>query len=161
MYLVRQLRIKKRKSEQGFVLLMTLFAIMILIAVSYLALTIATQDIKTSGRYYCERRGFSAVDAGLTALCLDFDPNVLVPVSNVQVDPANDSVSKYSYTKPTRNSSTPSIQATRSDLTVGSGYNWVYQLYNGSVSGTGGSGCEMTVDVTLRYGPVNDDPGYR
>jgi hypothetical protein len=162
MYLVRQFRFYKRKSEQGFVLIAALFAMLILMAVSVLALTMTTQDIRTSGQYLCERRCFSAADAGLTALCLSFDPNILTAGSNVQVDPANDPSSKYSYTKPTRNDVTPRIPAIRSDLTVGSGYHWVYELYNGSVTGTCGCfGSGMNVDASLRYGPVSDDTGYR
>lgn len=161
MYSVHQSRIKKRKSERGFVLLATLFGVLILIAVGLLALTMTTQDLRASGMYYCERRGFSAVDAGLTALCLAFDPNTTVAVSDIQVDSANDPATTYSYTKPTRDSATPTIQAVRSDLTVGSGYNWVYELYGSSITGSGGGGCEMTVDASLRYGPVNNDPGYR
>lgn len=162
MYSVRRFRIHKRKPEQGFVLIAALFAMLILLAVSVLALTMTTQDIRTSGQYLCERRCFSAADTGLTALCLAFDPNILVPLSNVQVDPANDPSAKYSYTKPTRNDVTPRIPATRSDLTVGSGYHWVYELYNGSVTGTCGcSGSGMNFDLSLRYGPVSDDTGYR
>ncbi len=161
MYLVRQFRINKRKSERGFILLAALFAMLILIAVGFLALTMTTQDIRTSGQYLCERRSFSAADAGLTALCLGFDPNILVPSGNIQVDPANDASSTYSYTKPTRDSGTSSIPATGSNIVEGSGENWIYELYNGSVTGTGCSGSGMNFDVTLRYGPVSNDTGYR
>lgn len=162
MYLVRQFRINKRKSEQGFVLIAALFAMLILIAVSIVALTMTREDIRGSGQYICERRCFSAADAGLTALCLAFDPNVLVPSSNVTVDAANDPSSQYSYTKPTRNDAMPRIPAIRSDLTVGSGYHWVYEIYNGSVTGTCGCiGSGMSFDLSLRYGPVSDDTGYR
>lgn len=160
MYLVRQFRINKRKSEQGFILIAALFAMLILMAVGAFALTMTTQDIRTSGRYLCERRSFSAADAGITELCLAFDPNILVPVSNVQVDSANDPSSKYSYAKPTRNSMTPKIDALRSDLAVGK--KWIYELYNGSVTGMGGGfGCEVNFDVGLKYGPVSDDSGYQ
>ncbi len=162
MYFVRHFRIHKRKSEQGFILIVALFAMLILMAVGVLAFTMTTQDIKTSGQYLCERRCFSAADTGITALCLAFDPNILVPVSNVQVDPANDPSSKYSYAKPTRNTVTPSIPAMRSDLTVGSGNNWIYELYNGSVTGTGGCiGSGLNFDVSLKFGPVNADTGYK
>ena len=162
MYLVRRFRIHKRKPEQGFVLIAALFAMLILLAVGVLGLTMTTQDIRTSGQYLTERRSFSAADTGITALCLSFDPNVLVPVSNVQVDSANDPSATYSYTKPTRNSSTPSIPAIRSDITVGGGTNWIYELYDGSVTGKSGSfGSGLNVDVSLKYGPVSNDPGYK
>ena len=161
MYSVHQLRIKKRKSERGFVLLATLMGVLILIAVSIFALTMTTQDLRTSGSFYCERRALSAVDAALTALCLNFDPNTSVGANNISVDPANDPATSYSYTAPTRNSTTASIPATRSDLSVGSGYGWKYELYEGTLTGSGGGSCGMVVDASLRYGPVPDDPAYK
>lgn len=161
MYSAHQSRIKKRKSEQGFVLLATLLGVLILVAVSIFALTMTTQDLRTSGSFYCERRGMSAVDAALTALCLDFIPDVTGGASNIQVDPVNDPETTYSYTKPTRNSSMPVIPAIGSELSVGGSYGMVFRLFNSTITGSGGGNCGMTVEASLRFGPVPDDPAYR
>ena len=168
MSLVCRFLVHKRKSEQGFILMATFFAMLILIAVSIFALTMTTQDIRTSMGYYCERRSLSAADAGLAALCLGFNPENLGTAGNpgfadnVEIDSVNSPGVKYSYKVPTRNSAVPYIQARRSDLTIGSGLNWVFELYNASVTGIGGvSSCAMTVDISLKHGPVNNDTGYR
>jgi hypothetical protein len=140
-------------------LVTALFAMLIIVAVGVYALTMTSQDIGTTGRYVCERRSFSAADTGLTALCQAFDPNTLVAGTNIQVDPANDPSSTYSYTKPTRNTLTPSVPASGSDIVIGK--NWIFELYNGSVTGAGGYRCAVNFNVSLKYGPVSNDTSYQ
>ncbi len=159
MYLVRQLQIKKRKSEKGFVLIATLFGMLILIAVSIFALTMTTQDLKTSGRYYAERRAFFAAESGLTTLCLKFDTQNIVAITATPVDPTDSATGSYKHTQITLKNEFP---ATRSDLTVGGGGAWKYQAYNTIVTGIGGGqGSEVSIDATLKHGPVPGDAGYR
>jgi hypothetical protein len=117
-----------------------------------------SQDIGTTGRYVCERRSFSAADTGLTALCQSFDPNAFVAGTNIQVDSANDPFSTYSYAKPTPHNPA-SIAAKGSDMVVGK--NWSYNLFDGSVTGVGGSGCAVNFNVSLKYGPVSNDTSYQ
>jgi hypothetical protein len=155
MLLVCHIRILKKKPEQGFVLMATLFAMLILIAVSIFALTVTTQDIKASGGYYCERRSLSAADAAITAMCLGFDPQSENIATNVQISGGQ----KYGYSKPTIHEGLPSVAAIGSEMNKGNGTDFNFRIYDTSVTGDGG-GCVLTFDVRLKHGPLNG-PGYR
>ena len=67
----------RQKSEGGFVLIAALMAVMILMAVGFLALTVTSQDILISSRLVGERKALSAAEAGAQQLCVSL--NIAAP----------------------------------------------------------------------------------
>jgi len=85
----------RRKSEDGFVLIAAIMAVMIILAVSFFILTTSTQDIRISSRMVAERKALSAAEAcgqALYASTSSFDALIHTSYSNVQIDPADPSV---------------------------------------------------------------------
>ncbi|MGD0022055.1 MAG: pilus assembly PilX N-terminal domain-containing protein [Smithellaceae bacterium] len=76
---------KKRNSEDGFVLVAALIAIMILMAIGVYALTTASQDISSTARSVSEGNALSAAEAGVQTLSATFDPNNLADIPNTAV----------------------------------------------------------------------------
>ena len=64
MCLVRKYFWGGRKSEDGFVLVAALLAMLIMIALGFYALSTTTQDMKTSSHIVAERKAFSAAECG-------------------------------------------------------------------------------------------------
>ena len=58
----------KMKSENGFVLVAAILAVMIILALSFFILTTSTQDIRISGRLVGERKAMSAAEYGAQAI---------------------------------------------------------------------------------------------
>ncbi|MCE5211187.1 MAG: hypothetical protein LLG40_06505 [Deltaproteobacteria bacterium] len=89
MYSVHKLIKKKAGSENGFVLIVAVIAILIMIAIGFFALTMISGDIMITSRLACERRAFSAAEAGVHAVLtsLDLGNIAAANVSNVQVNP--------------------------------------------------------------------------
>jgi hypothetical protein len=90
----------RQKSEEGFVLIAAIMAVMIMLAVSFFILTTSTQDIRISSRLVGERKALSAAEAGAqtvyAAATLDFTTLLTYSVSNIQVDSTNDPSITYS-----------------------------------------------------------------
>jgi len=85
---------KKRKpllsQKKGFALVAALMAIWILTAVGVLVFTVSTQDVRISGRLFCEKKAFSSAETGLHWLTINFDyndPNAS-GVSSQKLDPS-------------------------------------------------------------------------
>jgi hypothetical protein len=76
---------KKNSSEDGFVLVAAILAVLILMAVGIFALTSASQDINAVTRSVSEGNALSAAEAGVHILASNFDPNVLNDVINQPV----------------------------------------------------------------------------
>jgi hypothetical protein len=91
----------RQKSENGFILIAAIMAVMIMLAVSFFVLTTSTQDIRISSRLVCERKGLSVAEAGAEAIyasALTLDVLVTTPYTNVPIDLANDPSVTYSAT---------------------------------------------------------------
>ena len=89
----------RQKSENGFVLIAAIMAVMIMLAVGFFILTTSTQDIRISSRLVGERKAISAAEACLEALYaspLSLDVLVTTNYSGIQIDPANDPSVSYS-----------------------------------------------------------------
>jgi hypothetical protein len=86
-------------SEQGFVLIVALMAILILTAIGFFALTMVSGDLMISYRLTGERKALSAAESGALAVFADasHDCNALLgyTANNVQVDPTNDPSTSY------------------------------------------------------------------
>jgi Tfp pilus assembly protein PilX len=89
-------------SEQGFVLIVALMAILILTAIGFFALTMVSGDLMISYRLTGERKALSAAESGVFAVyakaALNFNNLSAWNSPNVQVDPTNDPSTSYSVT---------------------------------------------------------------
>lgn len=125
---------QEKNSEDGFVLVAALIAVMILTALGIWALTTSSQDIKATARSVSEGNALSAAEAGVHYLCANFNPSV-----------PQYTTTTYYYPGPTNlNASfivagqvlTNNIPAAGYNMSVGAlGSNWEYQLYNAQVTG--------------------------
>lgn len=86
---VHKLIKKNAASEKGFVLLVAIIAVVIMIAIGFFALTIISGDIMITSRLACERRAFSAAEAGVHVVLtsLDLGNIAAANVTDVQVNP--------------------------------------------------------------------------
>ena len=88
-----------QKSEDGFVLIAAIMAVMIMLAVSFLILTTTTQDIRISSRLVGERKALSAAESGAYIVytnALTLNDMISNTISDTQVDPTNDPYTYYS-----------------------------------------------------------------
>ncbi|GAB6267288.1 MAG: hypothetical protein STSR0002_00280 [Smithella sp.] len=98
---------KTGKSEQGFVLIVAIMAIVILIAVGFFALTIISGDLMITARLVGERKAFSAAESGVHAiLSSSLDP-VVGTITEVHVDPTGDPATTYIATTTATDIETP------------------------------------------------------
>jgi hypothetical protein len=129
----------RQKSENGFVLIAAIMAVMIILAVSFFILTTSTQDIRISSRLVGERKALSAAEAGLEAIyasAVPLDVLVTTPYAGIQIDPVNDPSVTYSATTSVLSGSAVAIGY---DLVTGFS-NAVYEtVVTGTDSSTGSS----------------------
>jgi hypothetical protein len=157
------MKIKSQK-KNGFALIAALMAIWILTAVGILVFTISTQDIRISGRVVGEKKAFSAAQAGIHQLCINFDPANL-PGSAVttptSVDTTNDPASRYTIGTPARPTSGPS-SVPLPGYAIGGGQQWGQERFDGQVTGTNTRYNSLVrVAVGVGYGPVEITTLYR
>jgi len=129
-------------NKEGFAMIAALLAILILTAVGVLVFTVTTRDIRVSARVTGEKKAFAAAEAGIHQLIQNFA--VGGSASNVQVDPATDPDTRYSYT----------IGASSSGCTPPpAGFDiekWSEDMYAASVTGTNTRyGSTVQVDVGI------------
>lgn len=128
--------------SNGFAMIAALLAILILTAVGVLVFTVTTRDIRVSARVTGEKKAFSAAEAGIHQIIQNFA--VGGTANNVQVDPATDPDTRYSYT----------IGASSSGCTPPpAGFDiekWSEDMYAASVTGTNDRyGSTVQVDVGI------------
>jgi hypothetical protein len=90
---------KRLKSENGFVLIAAIMAVMIMLAVGFFILTTSTQDIRISARLVGERRAMSAAECGAQAIyASSMDLPALAAAGSMtgQCDAVNDPSLTYS-----------------------------------------------------------------
>jgi Tfp pilus assembly protein PilX len=143
-------------SQGGFALITAILAIMILMALGFLALSTSTEDLKISSRVVGEKKALMAAETGIHRLMQNFDPANMVGVqaTNVQVDSAADPTSRYTISGIGRPSSGPEMLALRG-YSIGGGQQWGQRRYVGSVTGNNTSyNSSVTIDVGMGYGPI-------
>jgi Tfp pilus assembly protein PilX len=99
------------KSENGFVLVAAIMAVMIMLAVGFFILTTSTQDIRISSRLVGERRAISAAECGAQAIYASPDDLVYLaanPIASTQCDATNDPDLTYTATTQVADFSTSS-----------------------------------------------------
>lgn len=129
-------------NKKGFAMIAALLTILILTAVGVLVFTVTTRDIMVSTRVTGEKKAFSAAETGIHRAIQNFA--VGGTASNVQVDPATDPDTRYSYTIGASSSGCAPPPA---------GFDiekWSEDIYAVNVTGTNtGYGSTVQVDVGI------------
>ena len=130
--------IKKRgvrypdKNQTGFALVTAILAVMILMALGYLALSVSTGDLRISSRVVGEKKALSATETGIHRMMQDFDPATMLTdkVGNVyQVDAATDPASRYVISNVGRPTSGPDMLPL-AGYSIGGGQQWGQRRYS-------------------------------
>jgi len=101
---------KKLASQEGFVLVAAIMALMIFIAVGFYALTVTTQDLRVSARLVGERKAFSAAEAGVNVISRMLNPTApSAPIIGQKVDPLNDPKAEFDATAFVQDSNIPDM----------------------------------------------------
>jgi hypothetical protein len=141
---------------KGFALITAILAIMILMALGFLALSVTTGDLKITARVVGEKKAMIATETGIHRLMQNFDPvnMAAVQVANVQVDAAADAASRYTISAVRRPASGPDALPLRG-YAIGGGQQWGQRRYMGSVTGSNTNyNSSLTIDVGMGYGPI-------
>jgi hypothetical protein len=156
MRLINKLIKRTGNSEQGFVLIVALMAILILTAIGFFALTMVSGDLMISYRLTGERKALSAAESGALAVFADasHDCNALLgyAVTNIQIDPTNDPSTYYSF-KMTKN--------TFVQTSVGAGQCTGCEafIYNTDITGTDSTyGSSVTISIGMAPPPTYGGP---
>jgi Tfp pilus assembly protein PilX len=140
------------KRQNGFSLVIALLAILILMALGFLAISVTTSDLQITTRIVGEKKALVAAEAGIQLLTQNFSPANIMSTSG-QVD-LMDSTSTYSVTAPINVNSGPAYLPIKG-YAIGGGQQWGQRLYNASVTGQNTNyGSMVQIDVGIGYGPV-------
>jgi len=155
--------IKKRgvrypdKNQTGFALVTAILAVMILMALGYLALSVTTGDLRISSRVVGEKKALSATETGMHRMMQDFDPATMLTdkVGNVyQVDAATDPATRYVINSVGRPSSGPDA-VPLTGYSIGGGQQWGQRRYSSRITGSNTDyGSSVPVDVGMGFGPI-------
>jgi Tfp pilus assembly protein PilX len=141
---------------KGFALVTAILAIMILMALGFLALSVTTGDLKITARVVGEKKALSAAETGIHRLMQNFDPATMaaVQVTNAQVSAAADPTSRYTISSVGRPASGPDTLPLKG-YSIGGGQQWGQRRYVGSVTGVNTNyNSSVTIDVGMGYGPI-------
>ncbi len=145
------------KNRAGFALVTAILAVMILMALGYLALSVTTGDLRISSRLVGEKKALSATETGIHRLMQDFDPATMltdkVGVVN-QVDAATDPASRYVINSVGRPTSGPDALPL-TGYSIGGGQQWGQRRYSSRVTGSNTYyDSSVAVDVGMGFGPI-------
>ncbi len=154
------MKIFHASSPNGFALVASILALMILLAVGVLVFSVTNQDIRISSRIAGEKKAFLTAEAGLHSLMQNFNPDNLIVTPDTAVDPDNDPTSQFSITKPqTPTSGPPSVRLPGYSI---AGEDYGLSRYVARVTGKNTTyKSEVKIDVGVGYGPVNLTTLYR
>jgi hypothetical protein len=152
------------RSRTGFALVTAILAIMILMALGYLALTVSTGDLRISSRIVGEKKALSATETGVHRLMEGFNP---VDFSNLtvggvpqavgverQADPATDPATRYTISNLGRPTAGPEMLPL-AGYSIGGGQQWGQRRYTGRVTGRNTAyDSSMQIDVGMGFGPI-------
>jgi hypothetical protein len=152
------------KNRAGFALVTAILAVMILMALGFLALTVSTGDMKISSRVVGEKKALSATETGIHRLMQGFDPADLTAVTlegvtqplgvERQVDAAADPASRYVISNVGRPASGPDALPL-TGYAIGGGQQWGQRRYSSRVTGSNTNyGSTVAVDVGMGFGPI-------
>jgi Tfp pilus assembly protein PilX len=141
-------------SEQGFVLIVAIMAMLILMAIGFFALTMVSGDLMISSRLTGERKALSAAESGVHAVyanaSLDFNSLLTYSATCIQVDPTNDPSTCYSVAQTTNTQiQSPSVG--------GGGWPTGYTsfIYNTDITGTDSNyGSSVKISIGMAPAPT-------
>ena len=154
--------VNKRKSVidrgggKGFALITAILAIMILMALGFLAVSVTTGDLKITVRVVGEKKALSAAETGIHRLMQNFDPANMTAtqVTSAQVNAEGDPGSRYTISSVGRPAAGPDALPLKG-YSIGGGQQWGQRRYVGSVTGVNTSyNSSVTIDVGMGYGPI-------
>ena len=140
-----------REGRNGFSLVVVILAILIMMALGFLALSVTTTDLKITDRIVGEKKALIAAEAGIHVLTSSFDPANIIAI-NGSVDATGDPASIYHITSP----SLPSGAGAPTFLplkgySMGGGEAWGLKVYNASVTGENTT-YQSSVQVDVGFG---------
>jgi hypothetical protein len=146
------------KSRRGFALVTAILAIMILMALGYLALTVSTGDLRISSRVVGEKKALSASETGIHRLMQGFNPadlsNLEVEGVERQVESAADQASRYTISNMGRPAAGPDMLPL-AGYAIGGGQQWGQRRYTGRVTGRNTTyDSSVQIDVGMGFGPI-------
>jgi hypothetical protein len=142
-------------SRKGFALITAILAIMILMALGYLAISVTTGDLKITSRIVGEKKALSAAETGIHRLMQNFDPASTTSSVWTQVDGATDPASRYRITSlPAPATLGPALRPLVG-YAIGGGQQWGQRCYNAGVEGEN-TRYDSSVEIALGmgYGPI-------
>ena len=158
------MKIFHENSQNGFALIASILALMVLLAVGVLVFSVTNQDIRVSSRIVGEKKAFMSAEAGIHNLMQGFDPTSSTTLAasaktDASVDP-NDAGAKFSISVPAPPSSGPPAVRLPGYNIAGQDYGLV--RYLATVTGKNTAyNSQVQIDVGVGYGPVNLTTLYR
>jgi hypothetical protein len=141
--------------RKGFALVTAILAVMILMALGFLALSVTTGDLKITARVVGEKKALSAAETGIHRMMQDFDPStMLADKVNIQVNTAADAASRYTISNIGRPTTGPDMLP-MTGYAIGGGQQWGQRRYIGLVTGENTNyNSSVQIDVGMGYGPI-------
>jgi hypothetical protein len=142
--------------RKGFALVTAILAIMILMALGFLAISVTTGDLKITASVVGEKKALSAAETGIHRLMQNFDPANMaaVQVTNAQVNAASDPSSRYTIGSVGLPAAGPAMLPLKG-YSIGGGQQWGQRRYVGIVTGVNTNyNSSVTIDVGMGYGPI-------
>jgi len=141
--------------RKGFALITAILAVMILMALGFLAISVTTGDLKITSRVVGEKKALSAAETGIHRLMQNFDPASMTGSEvTAQVDASTDPASRYTISNVGRATSGPDMLP-MTGYAIGGGQQWGQRRYVGSVTGVNTNyNSSATIDVGMGYGPI-------
>ncbi len=148
------------KNQNGFSLVIALFAILILMALGFLAISVPTSDLQITTRIVGEKKALIAAEAGINMLSQSFTPDSTSGVTGQVVD-SSDPASIYSISNATRPTSGADMLPLKG-YAIGGGQQWGQMIFNVRVTGENTNyGSQVQIDVGMGYGPVEITTMFR
>jgi hypothetical protein len=144
--------VSNQEERNGFSLVVVILAILILMALGFLALSVTTTDLKITDRIVGEKKALIAAEAGIHVLTKNFDPANIIAI-NGSVDAAGDPASIYHILSPTAptGAGAPTFLPLKG-YSIGGGQEWGLKLYETSVTGENTSyNSSVQIDVGFGY----------
>ncbi|MHB8769477.1 MAG: PilX N-terminal domain-containing pilus assembly protein [Syntrophales bacterium] len=143
--------------QAGFALVTAILAIMILIALGYLAISVSTGDLKISSRVVGEKKALAAAETGIHRMIQAFDPATMLATEKdnaYQVDAAADPSSRYVISGVGRPASGPDALPL-TGYSIGGGQQWGQRRYSCTVTGSNTTyDTSVGIDVGMGFGPI-------
>jgi hypothetical protein len=147
-------------SQNGFALIASILAVLVLTAVGILVFAASTQDIRISGRLVGEKRAFSAAETGVHWLTANLNPANL-PASQVDHVAVAGTSSQYSITQPVKPNTGPAFLPI-TGYSVEGGKQWGLERFNAGITGTNTAyNSFVQFDVGVGFGPVDCSTLYQ